>query len=360
MGIVSIGILAYNEESGIASTIRTVFEQSVFQQAGSGFAAELIVVPNGCKDRTAECAARAIEDGLRGVDESLHSGRVCEISEPGKERAWNHFVHEASRRDAEFLVLMDADVRLEHEHVLRDLVESLRSHPEAYVAAGTPVKHIELKKNPSIIERISIGASRLRWGMKGVVAGCLYCGRSDWLRSFRLPTALMGEDAFVRAMTVTRGFTVPDDPSLVVRVPTARVIFDAYTSPSEVMRNKTRRMLELTINAILYTKLWASATKERPATVLMMEWDAENPRWSEELVANEVGLRGKKFVPSEYVTSQFRQLRHHRALKKAVLFPVALATLPINAVAARRANRAVQRGEIRKLWDKPLAPEISQ
>lgn len=349
---ISVGILAYNEESSIGSTVRSVLAQSIFIDLVGVVYAELVVVPNGCRDRTVERASEVIHE-VGPLLGDCASARVSELLESGKESAWNHFVHEASSKDSDYLVLVDADVRLEHPDVLRDLVACLAAHPDAVLAGGVPVKHIELGGRLSILDRLSVNATSLRLGMKGIFAGCLYCGRASVLRSFRLPTALMGEDAFVRAMIVTRGFTQPDDPSLIVRARTARVVFEAYTSPTEVLRNKTRRMLELTINSMFYERFWAEAKPGRDAGRITLECFEANPGWSEEFVQREFVRRGRRPIPSRFVTSQFKQLRHHSFRKRVALLPVALATLPLNAVAYRRATKAVLNGSIRKLWDKP-------
>jgi glycosyltransferase involved in cell wall biosynthesis len=351
--VVSVGILAYNEQDSIRSTIQSVLTQSIIVACEAhGVRAELIVVPNGCRDNTAEVAAETIEESSGAIGNGA-TALVSEIPEAGKERAWNHFVHDVSSADAEYLILIDADVRLEHANVLRDLIAALRSNAKAEIAGGVPVKHIELGSRFSLMNRFSVGATSLRLGMKGIFAGCLYCGRARVLRGFRLPTALMGEDAFVRAMVVTSGFTRPNDPRLIDRVPTARVVFEAYTRPSEVLRNKTRRMLELAINSMLYEKFWAEATPERDAGQLTHDWYAANPNWSEDFVRDEFARRGRHPIPSHFVTSQFRQLRLHPWRRRLSLLPVALATLPLNAIAYRRAVRAVRGGGLRKLWDKP-------
>ena len=56
--IVSVGMLAMNEAGRIANTLRSLFQQSVFAEARTLPDAhwELIVVPNGCSDATAEVA----------------------------------------------------------------------------------------------------------------------------------------------------------------------------------------------------------------------------------------------------------------------------------------------------------------
>ena len=356
MKTLCIGILAYNEEDSIENTIRSVFEQSILHaknQHDEGFAIELVVVPNGCKDRTAELASKAMTKELadKEINPNL-TAKACELAEPGKENAWNHYIHEFSSPDSDFYILIDADIRLEHPEVLYNLVDCLISNPQADVSSGSPIKHIQQKPRKSILDHLSIGATRLRWGMKGTLAGCLYCGRGEVLRSFRLPTVLMGEDSFIRAMIVTKGFTQKDDPSLIVNARNATVVFEAYTSPSEIIRNKTRRMFESTINAILYTKLWADSTPQTPAGDLIKLWDAHDSSWSHTLINEEFELRGFWKIPKFFMYKQFLQLRHHRWPKRLRLLPVALATLPLNTLAVYRANKIADRGDIRKLWDK--------
>lgn len=352
---ISIGILAYNEEKGIAQTIESVLGQNLqrseHDQAQPEIRAELVVVPNGCKDRTAQVAQDAISK-LDASNPDFYNARVCDLKQPGKENAWNTFVNELSDKDADILVFMDADVRLAHDRVIHTLIRTLKAHPECVIAGGNPIKHVEHKDKLSTSDRLSVGATSLRKGMKGIFAGCLYCGYSDFMRQMYLPGVLMGEDAFVRAMTVTRGFTQPDDANLIVHAPDARVIFEAYTDPREILRNKTRRVLGLSINAILYTKLWAEAKPDSPAGELMRQWQQQDPTWSNRLVAETFESRGFWAVPRQFIYKQFFQLKHHSWPGRLKLLPVAIATLPINAYAVYQANRRVAKGEIRNLWDK--------
>lgn len=355
---ISIGILAYNEEQGIARTIASTLSQQLGavsdDQGEHAVRAQLVIVPNGCKDSTAQRAQEAI-DQLKpaGVNQvGFFDARVHELSEAGKENAWNHFVDEFSAPEADMLVFMDADVELAHDRVLYNLVNTLANHTECAVAGGTPVKQIHHKKHKSVADRLSIGATSLRRGRKGMFAGCLYCGRAEVIRSMYLPTVLMGEDAFVRAMIVTEGFTKKDNPDLVIRDHEAQVLFEPYMKPAEVLRNKVRRSLELAINAIIYDKLWAESTPSKPAGALMRELQAQDPQWSQKLVKETFSARGFWAVPKHFIYKQFLQLKHHPLKRRLKLLPVAIATLPLNALAVINANRRVAKGEIRSLWNK--------
>ena len=78
--IVSIGMLARNEAARIAQTLRSLLQQSVFRADGNSPAAqwELIVVPNGCTDATAEAARAALAQLLpaRNVTASVASSQA--------------------------------------------------------------------------------------------------------------------------------------------------------------------------------------------------------------------------------------------------------------------------------------------
>jgi len=355
---ISIGILAYNEEKGIARTVESLLSQQLgthSQAEGEHpIRAEVVVVPNGCTDKTAAVAQEAVEQ-LKPVsqeDAGFFAARVCEIKEPGKENAWNNFVDTLSSPDADILVFTDADINLADDRVLYNLINTLLNNEGSVVAGGNPTKHIENKEQKSAKDRLSIGATSLRKGMKGIFAGCLYCGYADTIRSLYLPTVLMGEDAFVRAQIVTKGFTHPGDSDLIVRADDARVIFESYMSPSEIIRNKTRRLIGLSINAIIYTKLWAESTPEKPAGALMRELQQEDPQWSQKLISTTFESRGFWAVPRHQIYKQFLQLKHHPLKGKLKLLPVALATLPLNAIAVIKANRRIAKGEIRSLWNK--------
>ncbi len=355
---ISIGILAYNEEKGIAQTVHSLLSQRLDALSDDEhehpIRAEIVVVPNGCTDNTAQVAQAAVEQHkpVSEGDAGFFAARVCEIKEPGKENAWNNFVDTFSSRDADILVFTDADIKLADDRVLYNLINTLLNNEGCVVAGGNPTKHIENKDQKSAKDRLSIGATTLRKGMKGIFAGCLYCGYADTIRSLYLPTVLMGEDAFVRAQIVTKGFTDPGNPDLIVRADDAKVIFESYMSPSEIIRNKTRRLIGLSINAIIYTKLWAESTPEKPAGALMRELQAQDPQWSQKLVSSTFESRGFWAVPRHQIYKQFFQLKHHSLTGKIKLFPVALATLPLNAIAVIKANRRIAKGEIRTLWNK--------
>ena len=66
----SIGILAHNEEPRIGKTLQTLFAQDVFEK----FPTEVVIVPNGCVDGTAETARQLLRITSRVVPSRFREG----------------------------------------------------------------------------------------------------------------------------------------------------------------------------------------------------------------------------------------------------------------------------------------------
>ena len=105
--IVSIGILAWNEEKTIIRTLTSLFHQSIFSSDPNELAVskwEIIVVPNGCTDNTAETAINSLNQFCKKLyRQDKVQWKVIEIEQAGKSNAWNHYVHDYSDKDAEVL-----------------------------------------------------------------------------------------------------------------------------------------------------------------------------------------------------------------------------------------------------------------
>jgi len=361
---ISIGILAYNEESAIAETIRSIGEQTLVAHLPPMWSVEVVCVANGCRDRTVQVAEQAFRDLRVARPSPRLEGRVENLERPSKENAWNEFVHRLSRRDADFLIMMDGDVRLLESNSLRSMIDMLCQHPRAHACGATTVKHLHLKSKPSLLERISLAATDIRrHAMPTRFAGCLYAARSQACRRFRLPTIMRGEDGFLLAMWGTDFFTVPvnhTDPTRVVSSPDAKVLFEAYTSPRAVLKNLRRRAVGLTINTMLYDRLWAESTPREDAGALLLRWHREDPTWDQKYLQQKIRERGKWIPaggsfwrwasPSGNLWTWFRRMKGMSLGTRIAYFPVALVGTCLMLYAYTAANRLLRSGKLDNLW----------
>jgi glycosyltransferase involved in cell wall biosynthesis len=116
----SIAVRAWNEERVIRRTLESVFQQSLFEELQRRHErCEVICIPNGCTDRTAEIAAAVFAEQRRSHPfAGAFSCRVAEIREAGRNNTWNAFVHELSSSEAEFLYIMDSDILFDRPETL--------------------------------------------------------------------------------------------------------------------------------------------------------------------------------------------------------------------------------------------------
>src|SRR5579871_3993317 len=194
--LLSIGIIAWNEEQGICGMLESLFQQSLFAELGRrGQRCEIVCVTNGCTDRTPEVVA---EFFARQSDQHPElknfSCRVINVAQRGKINAWNRFVHSFSARDAKYLFLMDADIFIHPPETLWNMVKTLEKNAEASVAVDLPRKDIVFKKRKTMWERLSMGASQMTGSARGQLCGQLYCIRSEVARNIYLPRDLCACD----------------------------------------------------------------------------------------------------------------------------------------------------------------------
>jgi glycosyltransferase involved in cell wall biosynthesis len=367
---ISIGILAYNEESAIEGTIGSISGQSIIKDLPTGWSVEIICVANGCRDKTAIVASEAINTLVDSVGDRRVSGRTEIVERASKENAWNEFVHRLSDRQSEFLIFMDGDIRLLDQDTLITLIQELQKHPRAYVCGARTVKSIELKQRQTILERISLAASDLRRHATEVAfAGCLYAARSQACRRLRLPLIMRGEDSFLRAIWCTDFFTVSvnqADSTRIISAPNARVMFEAYLSPSQVLKNLRRRAVGMTIHSMLYDRLWSESTPETDGGALLLRWHEQDPDWDQKLLRQKIKER-ENWIPGGGATfyqwasprgdlwKWFRRMRGMPLVRKIKQFPVAAIATCLNLYAGIAAHRLIRSGKLDDLWLNPLA-----
>ena len=344
---ISIGIFAYNEEPRIGGTLASLRAQDLFDPACfPGHAVEIVVLPNGCRDGTAAVAEQAVREhftGRPGV-----TARVENLTEAGKSRTWNTYVHRLADPAADLLIFMDGDIQLVGASTLRQLVLALQAHPEAHASVDVILKDIAFKQNLSAREKMSLAASELTRSGPPKLAGSLYAARGPVVRQFWMPVGLLVEDGYLKALLCTDGFTRPDTPSRLVRAEEAAHTFEAVTDLRTLFKHEVRLLVGSAMNFILFEHLTAQVQATgRPGGKLVGEWNEREPGWFPRLV--DEGLRAKGWwqAPTGFIALPLGQLKNlppGRALKR---LPAALLRVGFNLAAAVSANGQLRRRAFR-------------
>ena len=343
-----IGILAWNEENSIAATIGSLAEQSLLNLAGTkGFEVEIIVVPNGCTDRTPVVAGEALSQ-LKAAH-PLVKGRVEILAEGGKSNAWNEFVHRLAPADADYFLLMDADIELLTPETLEQMWLALEKSPHALISTDLPVKHLVRVKNPGLIGRLLLGAGTMTQAAPGQLTGQLYCARAATLRRIRIPRGLIVDDGFLKQIICTDGYSKPVDNSLIVRAAGASHLFECYTKFRDIWNHQVRQATGHT----LYTYFTAYVKREvpqRPVFDVLLVKSREDPEWLVREIEATIKRRGWWVMDTPSLMMRWRRVRFAAGISKLRFFAIAAAATPYDLAVFLASNSRLKSGRVKGLW----------
>ncbi len=348
--LVSIGLIAWNEEQGIGRMLESLFQQTLFSEIGRrGQQCEIICVTNGCTDRTPEVVAELFARQSREHPEARHfSCRVMNVAQRGKINAWNRFVHTFSARDSKFLFLMDADILIHPRETLWNMVTTLERNREASVSVDLPVKDISLKRRKTFRDRLSMSASKMTGSARAQLCGQLYCIRAEVARNIYLPKDLCAcDDGFIKALVCTDFLTHQVWPWRIVAARGASHTFEAYVSAKGILKNQKRQMIGQTIVHILvdnYLKQLPLAKRMKLADALS-EKEQADPNWLKRLIGEH--LKRTKFwwrLYPDLLSHRFQRLAELNWLKRIACFPAALAGFLMALVSSFMAHASLKSG----------------
>ncbi|WP_045215631.1 glycosyltransferase [Desulfonatronovibrio magnus] len=288
MNKISIGILAHNEEQTIPAVLKDLAAQDKIP--GMADQLEVVVVVNGSSDQTAENARKTAEK-IKPV--MKWDFRVVELARAGKDNAWNLFVHEYSRPDAEILILVDADIRLPQIDTLSRLVKSLEKNPGALASVDEPVKSIAMDKGHDLRGHLSVAASRVSAAGPPKLCGQLYAARSEALRNIFLPLPLLVEDGFIKAMLTTDGFSRPERNNALVRAPGAYHLYEAESSMKKLFRHERRIIAGTLCNIILFEYLRKCVSQGLLPAQIIRQNNEQDKDWLRTLIAGNIQLSSR-------------------------------------------------------------------
>lgn len=347
---VSIGILAHNEAAGIHKTLESLLQQSIFDPRTEGEATvevEIIGVPNGCYDETPQVMRDSLTSLVPAEQHPAVTWQICELTQPGKPNAWNHYVHEFSQPDADYLILMDADIWFPDRHTLISMVNVLEQNAHVWVSVDRPVKDVLLKQNKNLAEHLSSFVSELS-GSGGAVwlCGQLYCARASVLRQIYMPSELTADDSFLYQMVTTNCLTTQPQRDRIALAPNALHVFEAYTHPRQLLKHERWLVVANITNSLIFEhsqQYLGQSAPECSASTLFREWDQHNPRWVAKLIQAERSKQSGWLSPPEFLVRRFVNLRNKPLIKAVFLLPLAIVAMFVDLVALYAANRKLSK-----------------
>jgi glycosyltransferase involved in cell wall biosynthesis len=358
----SIGIMAWNEEACIGRMLESLFGQSVFGElVARGEGCEIVCLANGCTDGTVTIAEEFF--GRMRRENPIRRGlgaRVAEIPEPGRNNAWNRFVHEFSARETRYICLMDADIIFDQPHTLGLVLEELERNVHLGGASDNPRKSIAGKARLSPVERLSLAASDMTETIEGRLNGMLYCLRAPIARNFYLPRDLGAtDDGFFKAAICTDFFCAPLDSSKVVSVGGATHLYEPYLALRDVLKNQKRQMIgQTTVHVLItYLKTLPRADRANLGSTLRIN-EARDPEWFRQLIDAHVA-RPRRFwqLFPGILGLRWKRLAKLRGSRRITHFPAAAAGFVVTLAACWQALRFLRHG-ISAYWPKTVRRAI--
>lgn len=353
--IVSIGMLAYNEAAGIARTIASLMAQSVFHASAAAATVdhwEIIVVPNGCTDDTAAVAKAALASKVITLASVSVSHSVHVLTEGGKSNAWNRYIHDMSRRDADVIVMIDTDIEFGHPDTILNCLAELRRNTHAKVVVDLPLKDFVKRTNLTWVEKISARNSAYELSNNIGLSGQFYCAKAPTLRQVWMPTGLSGEDGFLRGMIVTDFFRSEPDATRVARAANASHYYEGLTDLRSIFHHELRMVIGTCLNCYFTWDFLKFATDPNGpgAGELIRSQTATDPTWYRRTIENQIRNRGWFVLPRDMVFRRFASLRGlgWQAVLRRV--PLAFVGMLLDIPTFCRANIKLRNGRALGFW----------
>ena len=320
---VDVGVFAHNEAAGIAAMVA-----ELARQTWQGIDARIVILCNGCTDDT---AARALSAG--GVE-------VVDLAEGGKSRTWNRFVHGLSRRDADILIMADADIQMPDAGGMAALAQDLAARPDLAVLNSRPVKDIAYRPvGLSALDRIIAAAGGGLDDWRTAICGQLYAIRADVARRYHLPIGLPVEDGFLRAMVLTDALTNDGDIRLIDGADMFHIYASERTIPA-LIRHQTRIVIGSAINAAAFADLRSLAPELRHAALARAAGD---DGWLAAMLARQLPRLPFGYVPVHFLTKRLSRMTLRR-------LPITLAGFFFDAIVYAIAQIRMARGVGAGFW----------
>lgn len=357
MTMITIGVLAHNEEKRIVRTLESLLQQTLFAAPRiENRRIEIVVVPNGCRDKTADLAEATLDGALTQIGNPLITARIAPLAQPGKSNAWNELVHSIADPGTDVFVMIDADIEFGDPETIENAVDCLLDHPTAQVVVDLPLNDLTRKDNPKIIERLLARTSWMKFDAPPSIAGSFYCASGAMLRDIWMPVGLSGEDGFLFSMVLTDCFRKPPDHARVVRAVNASHYYEGLSNIRSIIRHEVRLAIGTVLNIYLcwYVLVFLTDPDGPGAGDLIQRLNKENDGWYARLLETQIASRGFWVLPNGMflgtLTRRFRWWRDRNLGAMIVELPLRCAALGVDLVVLWIANRKLRKNFTVGYW----------
>lgn len=275
---------------------------------------------------------------------------VNEVAQAGKSNAWNHLVHRFCNGETDFIILLDADIRIPESTALQLMVEALSKSDTAVVAIDESVKDLSLAPKLTLIDRLILKASGTAHDTRTALAGGCYCAKFKALREVWMPLGLPAEDGFLRAMLLTSSFTKSEHVERLIFVAGARHVFESERGFQAVFRHNVRLAIGTAINVFLFHHFRETPRNSQDLAQYIRSRNDADENWINRLISEQI-RKGRYFIvptsliwkrPNLFLTFPMRQ-----RMKKA---PIFLFGFIFDLAVYLRANHLMRRGTGAGFW----------
>ena len=258
--LLPIAIMAHNEEKIISKAIESVLNQN----SPTGYSLKVVVVANGCSDRTEDIVAFL---------EKQYPGKVVLLSmkEKGKTKALNrsiNYFNELSDTGLQipYVVFLDADCEFNSREALANYVNRFEQNPQLCAIGADCLPDVCFNGRKDIVAEIYRAVYGLGKSVKmNSISGMCYGIRFDVLKLIDFPEFQFAEDMFVSARL--NGWFYKD-----------RGIQVVFKTPSD-LRNEIKRRTRQEISTQRYHKYY-SYLKQKGVKVKLLEKSlGDDYRW---------------------------------------------------------------------------------
>lgn len=354
---ISVGVVARNEESSIALALESILNQSVFRDAKNlKLESELIVIANGCTDRTIEVTADFFEKARREfpADGSVRL-RIETVPEAGFANAWNLLAHTYSRSDADFIFFVNADIVIDQPDAFDQMLRRLQRDYAMRVISPAGRKHIEAAKCKTLCDRLNLAVTRFtEKNQTAQVRGHCFCARAAAMRTVWLPKRFPGAvDGCFKRLIINDLASAPDNPARIGLAANVSYTFEAYRSFRDIYFRRVRLFVGQTFIETLVRHL-KTMRAEQPGldiTAYLRARDEADPAWLHRLVQLSIYVNGlAATMPSPWFRFRFWRNPEINRFRKLGMLPVALIAFIFDVPVFLSAAWRLKTGRISGVW----------